>query len=495
MHSNNNINKLTKKADKGVKVFSNAESRYKQRLNRYVTAMFNEKPDRIPLRIFAEEFSAKYCGYSNFDVAVNLELQFNVNRKFAVETGIDAIQVNSIVNWFGMQKALGWEAITYPGIGLPVNSVNQWDEPATEEEAFLKTTEYDEFIDDPTAFLINFWLPRFTRHIKQLGSPVTFEHNMSLINGIMAYNKFFSTWEAKTNELIQAGVVPAVGSVLKAPLDIIGDKLRGYLNLCYDLHEHREKVIKACEALMPHLLNVVLGGADPAGNIPSIIWMHRGCVPFISKKDFDEIYWPTLKPIIEELWARGHQVIFYAEGNWDYHLDSFAELPEKSIIFHCDKTDIHKAHKVLGNKFCLSGGIPNGLLATGTRKEVRDRCKLVIDSVAQDGGYIMDSSALLLNDAKIENINTMIDFTLDYGNYSQSGRSAANSIDDFKKIVKPDSKELLYRKQKRKPGVCVPWEEKRKELPKIMGREELIQKVWEDVDKLGYSFCWTNLTW
>lgn len=495
MHSNNNINKLTKKADKGVKVFSNAESRYKQRLNRYVTAMFNEKPDRIPLRIFAEEFSAKYCGYSNFDVAVNLELQFNVNRKFAVETGIDAIQVNSIVNWFGMQKALGWEAITYPGIGLPVNSVNQWDEPATEEEAFLKTTEYDEFIDDPTAFLINFWLPRFTRHIKQLGSPVTFEHNMSLINGIMAYNKFFSTWEAKTNELIQAGVVPAVGSVLKAPLDILGDKLRGYLNLCYDLHEHREKVIKACEALMPHLLNVVLGGADPAGNIPSIIWMHRGCIPFISQKDFDEIYWPTLKPIVEELWARGHQIVFYAEGNWDYHLGSFAELPEKSIIFHCDKTDIHKAHKILGNKFCLSGGIPNGLLATGTWKEVRDRCKLVIDSVAQDGGYIMDSSALLLNDAKIENINAMIDFTLDYGNYSQSGRSTASSIDDFKKIVKPDSKELLYRKQKRKPGVCVPWKEKRKELPKIMGREELIQKVWEDVDKLGYSFCWTNLTW
>ncbi len=475
-------------------MFSNADSKYKQRLNRYVTAMFNEKPDRIPIRIFSEEFSAKYCGYSNYETAVDLDLQFDVNRKFAVETGVDAIPTNSIVNWFGMQKAIGWEGITFPGFGIPTDVINQWTEPTTEEGSFLKANEYDEFIADPTPFLINYWLPRYTRHINSLGSPVTFEHNMSLINGIMAYNKFFNTWGTKTSELIKAGVVPAAGSVLKAPLDILGDKLRGYINLCFDLHERREKVLKACEALMPHLLNIVLGAADPTGNIPSIIWMHRSCVPFISQKDFDEIYWPTFKPIIEALWAHGHQIIFYAEGNWEAHLESFAELPEKSIIFHCDKTDIHKAHEILGKKFCLSGGIPNVLLAMGTPEEVKDRCKSVIDSIAQDGGYIMDSSALLTNDAKVENVKTMIDFTLDYGTYSQSGRPTV-SINDLKKTEKPVPKKLDYHQQKRKPGVCIPWDEKRKELPKIIEREEITQKAWEDVDRLGYNFCWTNLTW
>lgn len=473
---------------------SNTELKYQKRLNRYVTTMFNEKPDRIPIRVFSEEFSAKYCGYSNYETAVDLDLQFDVNRKFAVETGIDAVPTNSIVNWFGMQKAIGWERITFPGIGIPPDVINQWTEPKTEEGAFLKANEYDEFIDDPTAFLVNYWLPRFTRHINPLGSPVTFEHNMSLINGIMAYDKFFNTWGTKTNELIKAGVVPAAGSVLKAPLDILGDKLRGYINLCFDLHERREKVLKACEALMPHLLNIVLGAADPTGNIPSIIWMHRSCVPFISQKDFDEIYWPTFKPIVEALWAHGHQIIFYAEGNWGAHLESFAELPEKSIIFHCDKTDIHKAHEILGKKFCLSGGIPNELLAIGTPEEVKDRCKSVIDSIAQDGGYIMDSSALLTNDAKIENVKAMIEFTLDYGKYNQSANSNV-SIDDLKKVRKPEPKGLNYNKQKRKPGVCIPWEEKKKELPKITEREEITQKVWEDVDSLGYSFCWTNLTW
>ena len=109
---------------------------------------------------------------------------------------------------------------------------------------------------------------------------------------------FFNAWGEAHVKLINSGIVPAVSSVLKAPLDILGDKLRGYVNLSYDLFERRDKVIAACESLMPHLFQVVAGGADKDGLIPSIIWMHRGCVPFISHKDFDEIYWPTLKPII-----------------------------------------------------------------------------------------------------------------------------------------------------------------------------------------------------
>ena len=470
------------------------EDLFKQRLTRYVTALYNHKPDRVPLRIFAEEFAAKYCGYSNYEVACNHELQFDVNRRFAVDSGIDAIQTNSIVNWFGMQKALGWKNITFPGIGLPVDGTNQWSEPTTEEDAFLKTNEYDELIADPSAFLVNVWLPRFTTHLRPLGEPVTFAHNMSLINGILAYSLFFNTWGAKTGELIRAGVVPAVSSVLKAPLDILGDKLRGYMNLCLDLDERRDKVIAACEALMPHLFNLVVGSADPERNIPSIIWMHRGSVPFISPRDFTDIYWATLKPIIEELWARGQQIILYAEGNWDHHLETIAELPEKSVIFHVDKTDLARAHGILGHKFCLSGGVSNNLLANGTPSEVRASCKSVIDTAAGDGGYIMDASALIMDDAKIENVKAMIEFTLDYGTYSQSG-PAVSDLDEVKKVAKPQPKGIHFPEQKRKPGVCVPWEEKKSELPKIEGDEAFAQRVWEKVDSLGYAFCWTNLTW
>jgi len=46
------------------------------------------------------------------------------------------------------------------------------------------------------------------------------------------------------------------------------------------------------------------------------------------------------------------------------------------------------------------------------------------------------------------------------------------------------------KERKIKPGVCIPWEEKLKELPKITGDEQLIRRVWEDIDALGYIYIW-----
>jgi len=48
-------------------------------------------------------------------------------------------------------------------------------------------------------------------------------------------------------------------------------------------------------------------------------------------------------------------------------------------------------------------------------------------------------------------------------------------------------------KTKRPPGVCVPWEEKRKELPRISGDEQLMKQVWENIDSLGYVYIWQCL--
>lgn len=115
---------------------SDPQLQYQQRLNRYVIANYNAKPDRIPVRIFSEEFSAKYCGYNNYEVAVNPELQFDINREFAVRTGIDATQANSVVNRFGMQKALGWEGIVFPGIGIPVDLSTSGQSPQAKRALF-----------------------------------------------------------------------------------------------------------------------------------------------------------------------------------------------------------------------------------------------------------------------------------------------------------------------------------------------------------------------
>jgi hypothetical protein len=55
------------------------------------------------------------------------------------------------------------------------------------------------------------------------------------------------------------------------------------------------------------------------------------------------------------------------------------------------------------------------------------------------------------------------------------------------------AEERAKQQQKRPPGTCVPWEEKVKEFPQITGDKELVQRIWEDVDGLGYVYIWQCL--
>jgi len=393
------------------------ERLYAERMKRYVTAMRNEKPDRIPIRPFVAEFTAKYAGYTAQEVTQDYQKAFAAARKCAADFDWDAVVANMVYGWSGLTQAIGLKYYAVPGVDLPPDTGFQYIEPP-EENAWMRPDEYDQLIEDVTGYLFNVWLPRVSSDVSPMGQATSYRNNLSFLKGGMAMLQYFNGFGTQAALLrSESGTVSAIAGILKAPFDILADKLRGYKGLCTDLFQRPQKVLAACEALAPHLLHVAASGADPEKNVPIGLWMHRGSVPFVSPRQFERFYWPTLKEIVLGLWARGHQVLFYAEGNWDPHLKYIADLPERSIVFHVDRGDIFEVHKVLGHKFCLSGGIPNDLLAFGTPDQVREYCRKVIDGVAREGGYIMDASAIMQDDTKVENLRAMTEFTREYGVY------------------------------------------------------------------------------
>lgn len=408
---------MTQQTDKASPPPADLEQRYAERMKRYTTTLQNGKADRVPIRPFVAEFAAKYAGFTCQEVTHDYNLAFEAVRKCAADFDWDAVVGNMVYVWTGMTQAIGLKYYGVPGIDVPPDTGFQYREPPQGKE-FMKPDEYDALIEDPTGFLFNVWLPRVSTEVTPAGEPVTQRNNLSFLKGGMAMLSYFMSFGAQNAQLrSECGMPPAIAGILKAPMDILADKLRGYLGLVDDLMERPEKVKAACEALMPHLTHVALAGADPEKNVPISIWMHRGGVPFVSYEHFNQIYWPTLKPIIEEIWSNGHQVLFYAEGDWNPHLDAFAELPDRSIVYHADRGDVFEIHRKIGHKFCISGGVPNTLLAFKKPKDVREWCKKIIDGVARDGGYIMDANAIIQNDATIENIQAMTDFTREYGVY------------------------------------------------------------------------------
>lgn len=474
------------------------EQLYQQRLARYVTAMRNEKPDMIPIRPFVAEFTAKYAGYTCQDVAHDYTKAFDAALKTAKGFDWDAVVPNMVYVWTGLAQAVGLRYYGIPGIHIPHTVGFNYIEPP-EEEAWMRADEYDALIDDPTGFLYNVWLPRVSTEVSRIGESCTYRNNLSLVKGAMAMLQYFYAFGPQIDRLRkEAGTVSAIAGIFKAPFDIIADKLRGYVGLTLDMAEQPKKVLAACEALMPHLCHVGLSTADPNRQVPIGFWMHRGCVPFVNPKTFDSHYWPTLRPIIEEFWKHGHQTLFYAEGKWEYHFDTFRELPDRSIVFHCDRDDVFQAHRKLHDKFALSGGVPNVMLSFGTREEVRAFCRRVIQEVAADGGYIMDAGAIMQDDTSIENLRALTEITRQEGMYAAGSYQV--SVPSPPCDVPDSARErgeltgMTGRPTPRiPPGVCLPWQEKAKELPEITGDKDLVRKVWNDIEALANTYIWQLL--
>ncbi|NUQ66230.1 MAG: hypothetical protein HUU20_27535, partial [Pirellulales bacterium] len=174
---------------------------------------------------------------------------------------------------------------------------------------------------------------------------------------------------------------------------------------------------------------------------------------------------------------------------WDRHLRSFAELPERSIVYHVDQGDIFKVHEVLGGRFCFSGGVPNTLLSIRPADEVRRCCKRIIEGVAAEGGYIMDAAAIIQNDAKVENVRAMTDATREYGVYSRGHATPAGAPKPAAEDARPGAF-VTTTASKRPPGTCLPWPDVRPTLPEIRGDEALCERIWQSVDALGAMFVW-----
>jgi hypothetical protein len=469
-----------------------SNSLYNSRLRRYVTALRNEKPDRVPVRPFVAEFTARYAGMSCQEVTHDYRRAFEAALLCARDFGWDAVVPNMVYVWTGLTEALGLRYYGVPGIHIPADRGFNYIEPP-EDKAWMREDEYDALIDDPTRFLYEKWLPRVS---SEVGSSSPLRAGAALVKAAAAMTRYFSDFGPQVERLRhEAGAVPAISGIFKAPFDIIADKLRGYIGLTMDMRSQPDKVLAACEALMPHLCHVGLSTSDPSRRVPIAFWMHRGCVPFISPAQFDSHYWPTLKPIIEEFWKQGRQTLFYAEGKWSRHFEAFRELPERSIVFHCDRDDIFEAHRRLHDRFALSGGIPNALLSYGSPGEVRDFCRRVLDEVRGEGGYILDAGAIVQNDTPPENIRAMTETV------TESEPADAPAMSDTPPADLPAS--IADRADlkgmdgaapvSRPPGTAGPFTARLSDLPPIQGDERLVRRIWQEVDTAGYDFIWQLL--
>jgi hypothetical protein len=418
-----------------------AEQLLDERAKRVTDAIELRVPDRVPVTIQTGVFSALYAGLPlsamYYDYPAYEAACMKTVVDFEPDMGASMVLVNSgLVNELLDVKHQRW-----PGGNLPDDVPYQFV-----EGEYMKADEYDLFLNDPSDFIFRYYLPRiygtlqpiaklppfrtmiggqgFVPMLATLVSPEFKELAKKLAKAAKEQEKLRQNG-AKFNESMtylgfpsQSGSTLAGGGIGSAPFDTISDNLRGMRGAMLDMFKVPDKLIAACEKILEmRIAQAVPTKPDAKGNRARAgMPLHRGSDGFMSVKQFEKFYWPTLKAAILKNVELGYISAPFWEGIWNERLEYLLELPKGKVVFHCELTDIFKAKEVLGNHLCIQGGVPPTILQVGSPQDVDEYCKKLIKVVGKNGGFILGPGSAM-DYAKPANVKAMVEAAKKYGTY------------------------------------------------------------------------------
>lgn len=444
---------------------SDQKKLFDQRLARYQAAIACEPVDRVPLATGSNYFAEVYSGNTKQETIYDPDKWLAAEIKFSNDfPAVDVLRNNRL--YAPLYDALGVRNYKLPGIGLKANTPFQFV-----EKDYMKADEYDELIDNPTAFLITKVCPRL--HSEEEGE-FTIRKANALVKAGLAQAAFGAHMRRRTQTLAdECGMPQPTGGAFAAPLDALSDTLRDMKGIMQDMRRRPDKVLAACDVLADEMINIALGTADPLKRWPIFVPTHKPM--FLSPKEYDQFYWPSFKKVLLALIEAGHKVRAYLEGGQDAHVHHFLELPKGTVLLDIDgQSDILKVKEIIGDHQCLAGGLNDSMLILGTPEKVKERVKHLCETIGQRPGYMISGSCNFPFDAKPENIQAVCEAVEEYGWLDRSL--------ELKVKTPPEGKRPA-------PKQITSWEVKKAETG-VQGDEALVQKTWDALENQAYNFWW-----
>lgn len=392
----------------------------KERYDRIMAAINLQEPDRLPLAGVGGDIVPAYYGINQYEFCYDYDKAVKAIEKFLKDfpcdwpfaasiSGLDGrvfcmafadtpdIAFNTTFITGPMHDVLGDKYYRYPGREIAEDASPQFI-----GGVFMEPSEYDALIENPVKFIAETVLPRACRNLatpsQMMATMVRFGIEIARFGALMGQIGMVSA---------QLGY-PSIGiGGAYAPLDIIGDFLRGPENTLLDIRRYPEKVKKACEALIEPIVNYGLEAKKYGINI-AFIPLHLN--EYLSPKLYNEFYWPGLREVILRLVKEGMKVFVFFEGRHDAHLETILDLPKGWGVAYFEKTDVVRAKKLLKDHTCIMGGIPISLIVGGTPEKIHEYIKNLVEQVKPGGGFILAPSVgTAPKETPLENIAALIE--------------------------------------------------------------------------------------
>jgi hypothetical protein len=403
---------------------------YDERIKRVKDVVALNVPDRVPVFGPYQKYPYAYAGLP-FKTAMNDYARSSAACHKFLDYFQPDLDFGPVFAYPApAMETLGWKAFKWPGHGVGDNVMYQYV-----DGEYMKAEEYDEFIYDPSDFMLTKWAPRQFTALEGFSKFVPWRRFMwsgwmnfgffadpamrkSLELAIKAGEQMNDWWGAQAkywDEIKAKGYPLAFAGWDWPPFDILGDTLRGTHQILADMRRRPSKLHEALEVATKIFIEYGSGAAGAP--LPLCwVWVHKSTREFMSDEQFKEFYWPYFKKGLLALIDKGVIPVVYWEADFESRLQHIADMPKGKLIYHLSTTNADKAYDALGGTVCLAGNVPNIQLLSGTPDDVRASCRKLIDKLGKKGGFIMDS-ALMLDEAKPENLKAMIDYTKEYGVY------------------------------------------------------------------------------
>ena len=411
---------------------SAAKKAYRERATRLMKALLLQEPDRVPVMLPAGNFPAYYNGGSIYTVMYDYDELRRAWLKFLYDFDMDTFRGPNLVHSGKVLELLDYRLYKWPGHG-PAKDVAGYQ---FVEGEYMMEDEYDDLIKDPSDFAIRKMIPRVVgalepfrklpRFSSVMGMPIRFvaaatdPDVRAAFKAVIDAGEEMEKWlEAVTacNDEAQAAGFPSIrGGMGVAPFDTLGDSLRGTQGVILDMYRQPDKLHEAMDRVADLTIANALSTANDANGIMVSFPLHKGDDTFMSDKQFEEFYWPSLKKVILALIDEGLMVMCFAEGRYERRLEALSELPKGWTMWQFDQTDMGNVKRVIGDVCCISGNVPSSLVATGTARAVKEYCRKLIETCGKGGGYILTGGASV-SETNPENLRAFMEAAREYGVY------------------------------------------------------------------------------
>jgi hypothetical protein len=408
------------------------ERAYKTRVQRLIDVYNVKEPDRVPVSLPVGNLPLKMFGVTAYEAMYDVEKAIQATAKFNEKY---AEELDYTAGFFyspgQVLELLDYKLYAWPGHGIAKNGTT-WQ---FIEGQYMRDDEYDDLIRDPSDFWIRTYMPRafgaleplkmfqpFVNitenvHVSQF-MPLAMPQMQAMLQRLIDVGKEYQKLMQVMARTGMGGMPLAFmgGGFAKAPFDTLGDTLRGTRAIMKDMFRRPETVLKALDVLADLQISTVLKSPNIDRLTMVMYPLHKGADGWMSQKQFDTFYWPSLKKVMNAFINEGLIQQMFAEGGYNTRLAHIDEFPKGTVVWYFDRTDMSLAKKILGKKCCLQGNVPTSMIVTGQPQEVKEYCRKLIQEVGKGGGFILAAGAIPDN-PKLENLQAMMAAVREYGWY------------------------------------------------------------------------------